>query len=112
MAPKAGDVEANLAQAEQLIGEVISRGAEWVLLPEMFTSAAAFHPDMAKAIRPLDRALAQLRRNTAHKGNAVVGGSFLAQDGDQVYDAFLLADPDGTTDRHDKDFPIYWETCY
>jgi predicted amidohydrolase len=112
MAPKLGDVEANLAQAEQLIGEAISRGAEWVLLPEMFTSAAACHPDMARAIRPLDGAPAQLLRNMAHKGNAVVGGSFLAQDGDQVYNAFLLAYPDGTTYRHDKDLATYWETCY
>ena len=112
MTPKLGDVEANLAQAENLIREAAGRGAEWILLPEMFTSAAAFHEDMVRAIRPLDGAPAQLLKNMAREGGAVVGGSFLAKDGDQVHNTFLLVFPDGTTYRHDKDFPTYWETCY
>ncbi len=38
-----GDVEANLAKAEQLAREAFRRGAEWVILPEFFTSGVAFH---------------------------------------------------------------------
>lgn len=45
-------------------------------------------------------------------GNVVVGGSFLADDGGRAFNTFLLASPDGTSYRHDKDFPTYWETCY
>ena len=41
MAPKLADVESNLAQAENLMREALRRGAEWILLPEAFTSAAA-----------------------------------------------------------------------
>ncbi|MFN2324172.1 MAG: nitrilase-related carbon-nitrogen hydrolase, partial [Trueperaceae bacterium] len=33
MSPKLGDVDANLAQAEQLIAEAIQRGAQWIILP-------------------------------------------------------------------------------
>ena len=54
MTPRLGDVEANLAQAAQLIDEAIRHGAEWIMLPEMFTSAAAFHGDMITAVRPID----------------------------------------------------------
>lgn len=112
MTPKLGDVDANLAQAEQLVREATRKGAQWIVLPEMFTSAAAFHEDMITAIRPLDGAPAKLLMNLARQGDAVVGGSFLANDGGRVFNTFLLVFPDGTTYRHDKDFPTYWETCY
>ncbi|MCH5376523.1 MAG: carbon-nitrogen hydrolase family protein, partial [Planctomycetes bacterium] len=112
MVPKLGDVDANLAQAQNLVNEAASRGAKWNMLPEMFTSAAAFHQDMLSAIRPIDGAPAQLLKDSARRHGAVVGGSFLAQDGERVRNSFLLAFPDGTAYRHDKDFPTYWETCY
>jgi len=67
---------------------------------------------MVKASRPLDGAPAKLLENTARELGVVVGGSFLAQDGNRVLNTFLLVLPDGTTFRHDKDFPTYWETCY
>jgi predicted amidohydrolase len=112
MTPKLGDVEANLAQAEQLLDEAIRKGADWVILPEMFTSAAAFHESMIRAIRPLDGAPAQLLRNKAKRHKVTVGGSFLASDGGKVYNSFLLFLPDGSSYRHDKDQPTYWESCY
>jgi len=46
MAPRPVDVAANLEQAERLARQAIGEGAEWIMLPEIFTSAAAFHPDM------------------------------------------------------------------
>lgn len=112
MAPVLGDVKANLSQAERLVREAIGRGAQWVVLPEMFTSAAAFHEDMVRAIRPLDGEPARLLERLAREGNAVVGGSFLASEGSRVRNSFLLAFPDGTTYRHDKDVPTYWEACF
>lgn len=112
MNPKLADVDANLAQAHQLLKEAARRGARWILLPEMFTTAAAFHEDMIKASRPVDGAPARLLRDVARESNAVVGGSFLAQDRDGVHNSFLLAFPDGAVHRHDKDLPTYWETCY
>lgn len=112
MTPKLGDVEANLAQAEQLLDQAISQGAEWVILPEMFTSAAAFHEDMIRAIRPVDGAPAQLLRDKAIQHKVTVGGSFLAADGEKVHNRFLLFLPDGSSYRHDKDQPTYWESCY
>lgn len=77
----------------------------------MFTSAAAFHPDMLHAIRPIDGEPAQLMLRLARQGNCVIGGSFLAQREGHVYNSFLLAFPDGSVQRHDKDYPSYWENC-
>ncbi len=84
MVPKLGNVDANLTQAENLVREAIGRGAEWIVLPEMFTSAAAFHEDMIRAIRPLNGSAAQLLKNMAKEGRVVVGCSFLGRDGTQV----------------------------
>jgi predicted amidohydrolase len=112
MTPKLGAVDANLAQAEQLARQAASKGAALIVLPEMFTSAAAFHESMMTAIRPLDGTPARLLKDLARQENAIIGGSFLAEDAGRVYNAFLLAMPDGTTLRHDKDLPTYWETCY
>lgn len=113
MAPRLGDLPANLAQAEQLIEQAIRQGAEWIILPEMFTSAAAFHPAMLSAIAPLDGAPARLMQDHARRHRVVIGGSFLARHDDgQVYNSFLLNFPDGRSFRHDKDDPTYWETCF
>lgn len=112
MTPKLGDTQANLQQAEQLIRQAQQLGAQWIMLPEMFTTAAAFHPDMLKGIQPLDGAAAQMMQRLARQGDSVIGGSFLASRNGEVYNSFVLMFPDGHSVRHDKDQPTYWENCY
>lgn len=112
MTAKLGDVSANLVQAERLIRQAIRTGANWIVLPEMFTSAVAFHADMLKAIQPIDGAPLRMMKRLSREGNAVIGGSFLARDGSDVHNAFMLVFPDGSVTRHNKDLPTYWENCY
>ncbi len=113
MQPVLADVQANLAQAERLIREALRKGARWIALPEMFTTAAGFHPRMLEAIAPIDGAPLQLLQRLAREGQAVIGGSFLARHpGDRVHNSFVLVSPDGRVARHDKDYPTYWENCY
>lgn len=112
MTPRLGDAQANLEQAEQLVRQAQKQGAQWIVLPEMFTSAAAFHPDMLGAIRPSDGSPAQMMTRLARRGQSVIGGSFLASRDGQVFNSFLLVFPDGRILRHDKDQPTYWENCF
>ena len=112
MSPKLGDVTSNLNQAELLIREALRKGAQWIILPEMFTSAAAFHPDILKAIEPIDGATLQMLKKLSREGNAVIGGSLLAIREHQVFNTFVLVFPDGSVFQHDKDLPTYWENCY
>ena len=112
MTARLGDVSANLAQAEQLVRAALSKGAKLIILPEFFSSAMGFHDDMLKAIRPIDGAPKHLLRNLAREGRALVGGSFLARDGDNAFNSFLMVSPDGSSSRHDKDHPTLWENCY
>jgi predicted amidohydrolase len=112
MAAELGNVDANLAKAERLVRVAFERGANWVILPELFSSGNAFHPEMARATRAIDGQPAELLRDLARQGNATVGGSFLAWRDGNVYNSFVLALPDGSVQRHDKDYPTFWENCY
>ncbi len=112
MAPKLADAQANLAQAERLVRDAQALHAQWIILPEMFTTAAAFHPDMLGGIQPLEGPAAQMMLRLSRQGNSVIGGSFLASRNGEVYNSFLLVFPDGRILRHDKDQPTYWENCF
>ncbi len=112
MVPRLGDVASNLIQVEHLIDEAIRRGAQWIVLPEMFSSAMAFHDDVLRAIRPLDGAPARLMCEKARRHQVCIGGSSLARDAGRVFNRFLLYLPDGSHYHHDKDQPTYWEAYY
>jgi len=112
MEPKIADVSYNLEQAERLIIEAQNKGATWIVLPEMFTTAMAFHPDMMPTLEPFDGKALKMMKRLAAQGNTVIGGSFLAITKAGVFNTFALVFPDGRTVTHDKDLPTYWENCY
>ena len=112
MRAKVGAVASNLSHAESLVREAFRRGAEWVILPEFFTSAGAFAPSMLSAWLPLEGPALELLRKLAREHNGVVGGSFLAKSGRDCFNSFLLVFPNGQYYRHDKDLPTMWENSY
>ena len=101
-----GDMDANLEEAENWIRYAIRRGARWVVLPEFFLSGMSYRPEkMLDAVQPLDGEATQTLKRLATEGSAYVGGTFLAEAGDDVFNTFVLATPDGQVFTHDKDFP-------
>jgi predicted amidohydrolase len=112
MRAKVGAVASNLSRAESLVREAFRRGAEWVILPEFFTSACAFAPSMLSAWLPLEGPALELLRKLAREHNGVVGGSFIAKSGKDCFNSFLLVFPNGQYYRHDKDMPTLWENSY
>lgn len=106
------DVDANLSTAESLVARAFAQGAEWVILPEFFTSAMAFSPAMLRVARPLDGEPLQMLKSLAAKHKGVVGGSFIAIRDGEIYNTFVLVFPDGSLYTHDKDQPTMWENCY
>jgi predicted amidohydrolase len=108
-----GDVAANLERCERLADAAAAAGAEWIVLPEFFTTGSGFREDLAGAAVAADGAATALLRDLARRHGATVGGSFLCRDLDgEVRNAFLLSDPNGRIiGRHDKDLPTMWENC-
>jgi predicted amidohydrolase len=101
-----GEVAANLENAEHWVRLAIREGAQWIVLPEFFTTAIALHPTkLVHAYRTLEGLPMQLLKTLAREGQAYVGGSFLARSGPDVFNTFVLASPSGRVHTHDKDFP-------
>ena len=97
MCAELGEVEANCAAAERLVREAFAEGAQWVVLPEFFTAAMAFHPSLVAAARPADGEPFALLRRLAREHDGVVGGSFIALRGEHTVNRVVLAFPAGKT---------------
>jgi predicted amidohydrolase len=107
-----GDVDANLAEAERLLRTAVGHGAEWVVLPEFFTSGVAFLPSVAQAAQEIDGPAVQAMQAWAKEHGVLVAGSLLIRDPDgHVRNAVLVVDHTGVRGRHDKDLPTMWENA-
>ncbi|HVF68150.1 MAG TPA: carbon-nitrogen hydrolase family protein [Pyrinomonadaceae bacterium] len=111
--PVIGDIDANLSACERLADRAAAEGAEWIILPEFFTTGVGFFPELAHRSLPPDGIATELLLSLARRHGAAVGGSFLCRDADgHVRNAFILATPEGVAGRHDKDLPTMWENCF
>lgn len=108
-----GNIDANLEMCEYQAGGAAAAGADWIILPEFFSSGVGYLPQLAQNAPPPDGAPTQLLRDLARRHGAHVGGSTLVRDDDgHVRNAFFLAGPDGELlGRHDKDLPTMWENA-
>jgi predicted amidohydrolase len=107
-----GDVDANVALAEQAVAEAVRQGAEVVALPEFFTSGVAFLPEVAAAAQPMDGPAVRALCDWARRHDVLISGSLLVRDADgHVRNAVLAVDPTGVRARHDKDLPTMWENA-
>ena len=108
-----GDVDANLAACQRLADTAAHEGAEWIILPEFFTTGMGFFPELSQLSLPPDGPATALLSALAKRHDAVVGGSFLCRDDDRhIRNAFFLATPEGIVGRHNKDIPTMWENCF
>jgi predicted amidohydrolase len=110
---RVGDIAANLEACERLALDAVRAGAEWVILPEFFTTGVAFLPELADAALRPDGEATALLTGLAREHGITAGGSFLCRDDDgHARNAFFLARPDGLVGRHDKDLPTMWENAF
>lgn len=108
-----GNLDANLTMCEALADGAAAAGANWIVLPEFFSSGVAYRMELNESAPPADGQPTQLLRDLAARHGAHVGGSALVRDPDgHVRNAFFLAGPDGELlGRHDKDLPTMWENA-
>jgi predicted amidohydrolase len=107
-----GDLDANLEMSSDLAERAADDGAEWIALPEFFTTGVGFDERLAGAALAPDGAATELLTDIAKRRGVAIGGSFLCRDSDgDVRNAYLLATPDGIAGRHDKDLPTMWEAA-
>lgn len=108
-----GNLDANLTMCEELAGDAAAAGADWILLPEFFSSGVGYRMEINENAPPADGEPTRLLRDLARRHSAHVGGSAIVRDSDgHCRNAFFLCSPDGEIlGRHDKDLPTMWESA-
>jgi predicted amidohydrolase len=112
--PVVADVGENLRRCRALGDQAGAAGAEWIVLPEFFTTGMGFVDAMAACALPPDGAGTQLLQELAVRHGATVSGSFICRDADgHNRNAWFVVGPDGAVlGRHDKDLPTMWESSF
>lgn len=105
------NVKSNLIKSEDYIRQSVLAGAELVLLPEFFTSAIGFSKQMLDVAIQNCKVL-QLLKQWAAVYKVIIGGSYIAFDGEDAFNLFSLVFPDGEVFEHRKDIPTQFENCY
>jgi len=93
------NVDANLAMFEEKIWN-IDQPVDVILLPEMFN--AGFSGNLHKIAEVPGLKTQRWMLQMAAQKKAMVGGSYLVNDGGKLFNRFFAAKPDGTFETNDK----------
>lgn len=105
------DVQSNLRKSESYVRKAASQGAELIILPEFFSSAAGFSDKMIN-VAINNRITEEWLKRLAAKCRVIIGGSYIDFDGENAFNKFTLAFPSGEIFEHKKDIPTQFENCY
>jgi len=101
-----------LARAERLITQAAQAGAQLIALPEVFNTGYRYTDENFQRAEPIDGLTVTWLKNLSARLNIHLAGSILLRDGDEIFNALLLAAPDGQLWRYDKNYPWGWERAY
>ncbi len=91
-----GEVEANLARAATWVAQATERGAKLVLCPEFLAAGYIYDPSIWESAEPKDGPTERWLCALAAAHGAYVGATYLEVDGNDFYNTFALAAPDGS----------------
>jgi len=90
-----GKVDHNLTHAKKFIVQAIEKGAKLVLLPELMPSGYMVTEEIWDFAETINGKSAKWLRTTARHFGIYIGFSFLEAEGEDFYNSFVLADPEG-----------------
>lgn len=90
-----GQVRQNLRHAQKWIVEAAQQGAQLVLLPELMTTGYMTTEAIWNCAETIDGASVEWLRTTAQRHGIYLGFTFLEAEGEDSYNAFVLANPNG-----------------
>ena len=112
MDAKLADLPYNIAQAGDLASKALERGARIVALPEFFTTPIVYDERLFGCSLAPDNPALNMMTSLATRYEAMVGGSYLEMRNGNVYNTYVLVEPDGTVHRHNKDLPTMVENAF
>jgi N-carbamoylputrescine amidase len=113
MESKNGLVEANLHHATPLVEQAARAGAQLILLPEFMPTGYIYSTAIWDGAEPKRGLTVQWLCENSKRLNVWVGTSFLEADGEDFFNTFVLATPDGKeAGRVRKQTPAAFEAFY
>jgi N-carbamoylputrescine amidase len=91
-----GEIAANLARAEPFVAEAAAAGAQLVLCPELLAAGYVYDTVIWRSGELRDGATERWLVRMAAEHRVYVGASYLEADGDDFFNTFTLAAPDGS----------------
>jgi hypothetical protein len=101
-----------LARAERLITQAAQDSAQLIALPEVFNTGYRYTDENFQRAEPLNGLTVTWMKNLSARLNIHLAGSILLRDSGEIFNALLLAAPDGQLWRYDKNYPWGWERAY
>ena len=96
MNSEVGNLAANLAHAGELVNATARQGAQIVLTPELMPCGYTLTEAIWQYAEPFDGRAVDWLRRLAEQLNIFLGTSFLEAAGEDFYNTFALAAPDGS----------------
>ena len=90
-----GEVAHNLAHAEAMIASATQQGATLVLLPELMPSGYMATEEIWNSAESINGRSVKWLLSTAKRFGIYLGFSFLEAEGEDFYNSFVLASPEG-----------------
>jgi predicted amidohydrolase len=112
MEGRVADLRYNIAQAGDLLEKALRGGAQIVALPEFFTTPIVFDERLFGCSVAAENPALDILKSLAATHGVMIGGSYLAKRGDDVFNTYVLVDRDGTVHTHDKDLPTMVENAF
>ena len=112
MEARVADIPYNIDQAARLIDEAAATGAKIIAIPEFFTTRIVYDERLFACSLPPENPALDMLRSKAKRHQAMIGGSYLEMRRGDVYNTYVLVEPDGTVHRHDKDLPTMVENAF
>jgi len=105
-------VPERLARAEKLVADLAGRGAEVIVLPEVFNTGYEYAEANYGRAERLDGPSVTWMRQAAARHGVYLAGTLMLLDLEDIYNAMLLVAPDGHIWRYNKCYPWVWERAY
>jgi predicted amidohydrolase len=107
-----GATEHNRAHAAGLVAEAAGRGAQLIVLPELFACGYQYSDLLYSLVEPLSGPTALWIADTARRLGVHLVGSYPARTSSGNYIVAMLAAPDGRHWIYRKVHVALWENCY
>jgi N-carbamoylputrescine amidase len=105
-------VEKNLRKAEELIEQAALKGAQVIVLPELFNTGYCYDERNFHVAEDLSGRTVRWFRTLSKKLNIYLAGGMIERDGTEYYDTLVLATTQGRVVSYRKRWLAMQEKCY